>query len=73
VNQVQDVYNGYGQLITQYQEHGGAVNTASSAKVQYGYSQPTGANYSRLSSETYPNGGCWITSTTAAWIRTSAG
>jgi len=55
VNQVQDAYNGYGQLITQYQEHSGAVNTSSSLKVQYGYSQPTGANYSRLSTITYPN------------------
>jgi YD repeat-containing protein len=32
------------------------VNTGSSLKVQYGYSQPTGANYSRLSTMTYPNG-----------------
>ena len=55
VNQVEDVYNGYGQLITQYQEHSGAVNTGSSLKLQYGYSQPSGANYSRLSTITYPN------------------
>jgi YD repeat-containing protein len=56
VNQVQNVYNGYGQLITQYQEHSGAVNTGTSLNVQYAYSQPSGANYSRLSSMTYPNG-----------------
>jgi YD repeat-containing protein len=56
VNQVQDVYNGYGQLLTQYQEHSGSVSTGSSLNVQYAYSQPSGANYSRLSSETYPNG-----------------
>ena len=55
-NQVQDQYNGYGQLIKQYQESGGSVNTSTSDDVQYGYSQPTGANYSRLSSMTYPNG-----------------
>ena len=55
-NQVQDQYNGYGQLIKQYQEMSGAVNTGTSASVQYGYSQPTAANYSRLSSMTYPNG-----------------
>jgi YD repeat-containing protein len=32
------------------------VNTGTSLKVQYGYSQPAGANYSRLGSMTYPNG-----------------
>jgi RHS repeat-associated protein len=53
-NQVQDAYNGYGQLITQYQAVAGAVNTSSTPKVQYGYS--AGANYSRPSSLTYPNG-----------------
>ena len=51
---MQDVYNGFGQLITQYQEHSGSVNTSTSLKVQYGYS--IAANDSRLSSETYPNG-----------------
>jgi RHS repeat-associated protein len=56
VNQVQDAYDGYGQLITQYQEHSGAVNTTTSLNVQYAYSQPSSANYSRLSAITYPNG-----------------
>ena len=56
VNQVQDVYNGYGQLVTQYQEHSGAVNTGSSLKVQYTYSQPTGSNFSRMTAMIYPNG-----------------
>jgi RHS repeat-associated protein len=56
VNQVQDVYNGYGQLLTQYQEHGGPVSPAFLMRVQYAYSQPSGANYSRLTSMTYPNG-----------------
>ena len=51
-----DIYNGYGQLVQQYQEYSGTVNTSTSASVQYGYSQPSGANYSRLSSMTYPNG-----------------
>jgi len=54
VNQVQEVYNGFGQLITQYQEHSGSVNTSTSLKVQYGYT--TAANGSRLTSMTYPNG-----------------
>jgi len=57
VNQVQQVYNGLGQLITEYQEHSGAVNTSTSAKVQYVYSEMSGgANHSRLVSITYPNG-----------------
>jgi RHS repeat-associated protein len=54
VNQVQDAYNGYGQIVTQYQEHNGAVNTSSSLKVQYAYDQSN--NDSRLVSTTYPNG-----------------
>lgn len=35
VNQVQRDFNGLGQLITEYQAHGGAVNTGSTPKVQY--------------------------------------
>lgn len=34
-NEVQNVYNSFGQLVTQYQEHGGAVNTGTSPKVEY--------------------------------------
>ena len=57
VNQVQQVYNGLGQLITEYQSHAGVVNTGSTPKVQYAYSQMSGgANHSRLTSITYPNG-----------------
>ncbi|HMP02452.1 MAG TPA: hypothetical protein PKD86_03905 [Gemmatales bacterium] len=44
-------------MITEWQAHGGAVNTSTSPKVQYAYSEmPSGANHSRLSSITYPNG-----------------
>ena len=56
VNQIQESYNGYGQLTAQYQAVSGAVNTTSTPVTQYTYSQPSGANYSRLSSMTYPNG-----------------
>jgi RHS repeat-associated protein len=57
VNQVQQVYNGLGQLITEYQSSSGAVNTSTTPKVQYAYSQMSGgANHSRLISMTYPNG-----------------
>ena len=59
VNQVQRTYDGLGQLVAEYQEHSGAVNTSTTPKVQYAYSfNPAsgGANSSRLASMTYPNG-----------------
>src|SRR5207249_5149672 len=57
VNQVKRVYNGLGQLTAEYQSHGGAVNTATTPKVQYAYrAMAGGANDSRLVSVTYPNG-----------------
>jgi RHS repeat-associated protein len=57
VNQVQQAYNGLGQLITEYQSSSGTVNTGSTPNVQYAYSQMAGgANHSRLISMTYPNG-----------------
>lgn len=56
VNEVQRAYNGLGQLITEWQSHSGAVNTSTSPKVQYAYSEmPSGANHSRLTGMTYPN------------------
>jgi len=56
-NQVQRAYNGLGQLIAEYQAHSGAVNTSTTPKVQYAYSEMAGgANHSRLVSMTYPNG-----------------
>jgi RHS repeat-associated protein len=57
VNQVQRAYNGLGQLTAEYQSHAGAVNTSTTPKVQYAYSEMAGgANHSRLTSITYPNG-----------------
>jgi hypothetical protein len=58
VNQIQRAYNNFGQLITEYQEHSGSVNTSTSAKVQYAYTETTSGavNNSRLTSMTYPNG-----------------
>ena len=57
VNQVQDVFNGLGQLTTEYQSHSGAVNPSTSPKVQYAYTEMAGgANHSRLKSMTYPSG-----------------
>jgi uncharacterized delta-60 repeat protein/RHS repeat-associated protein len=62
INQTQYAYNGYGQLTTEYQEHAGAVNTTTSPKVQYAYSEGgtdvtnLSDDNSRLTSVTYPNG-----------------
>jgi len=61
LNQVQYAYNGYGQLITEYQAHSGAVDVNSTPKVQYGYNEggdrPNDSNNnSRLIRIVYPNG-----------------
>ncbi len=57
VNQFQQVYNGLGQLITEYQSHYGPVDPTSTPSVQYAYSEMAGgANHSRLVSMTYPDG-----------------
>jgi RHS repeat-associated protein len=56
VNQVQQDFNGLGQLTSDWQEHAGAV-TGSSVRVQYAYTEMAGgANNSRQTSMTYPNG-----------------
>ncbi len=57
VNQVEDLFNGLGQLTTEYQSHSGAVNPSSTPSVQYAYVDLAGgANNSRQTSMTYPNG-----------------
>ena len=57
VNQVQDVYNGLGQLTGEYQEQTGAVNTSTTPEVQYDYTEMSGGqNNSRLTQMVYPNG-----------------
>jgi RHS repeat-associated protein len=57
LNQVQDVYNGLLQLTGEYQSHSGAVNTSTTPEVQYSYAEmASGANNSRATSMTYPNG-----------------
>ena len=55
VNETQAVYNGFGQLTTEYQSHAGAVNTSTTPKVQYAYANGS-ANTIRRTSCTYPNG-----------------
>ncbi|VTU01332.1 rhs repeat-associated core domain-containing protein : YD repeat protein OS=Isosphaera pallida (strain ATCC 43644 / DSM 9630 / IS1B) GN=Isop_2419 PE=4 SV=1 [Gemmataceae bacterium] len=58
VNEVQRAFDGLGQLTTEWQQRGAAVNTGTSPKVQYAYSfSGTGtANQSRLTTVTYPSG-----------------
>jgi RHS repeat-associated protein len=56
-NQVEDVYNGLGQLIAQYQSHAGSVVIGTTPEVQYTYNEmANGENNSRLTSMIYPNG-----------------
>lgn len=55
VNDVQFAYNDFAQLTHDYQSHSGAVNTASSPKVQYGFANGA-ANTIRSTSLTYPDG-----------------
>jgi len=58
VNQIQREFDGLGNLLTEWQAVGGAVNTSTSPKVQYAWSfAPSGStNHNRLTSITYPNG-----------------
>ena len=55
VNQVQFSYDDFGQLVTEYQEHGGAVNTSTSLKVGYSYADGSSGTI-RLTKMTYPDG-----------------
>ncbi len=62
VNQVQDAYNGLGQLTGQYEAVSGAVNTGSTGsppastapQTQYAYSDPTSGSI--MTATTHPNG-----------------
>ena len=54
-NEVQFAYDDFGQLITEYQEHGGAVNTSTSLKVGYSYANGS-SNTIRMTKMTYPDG-----------------
>jgi len=55
VNDVQMVYNNFGQLVTDFQSHSGAVNTSTTPNVQYAYDNGS-ANEIRPTTITYPNG-----------------
>ena len=49
------VYNDFSQLTTDYQAHGGAVNTSTTPKVQYAYANGS-ANTIRPTTLSYPDG-----------------
>ena len=55
VNEVQFAYDDFGQLVTEYQEHGGAVNTSTSLKVGYSYADGSSGTI-RMTKMTYPDG-----------------
>jgi hypothetical protein len=55
VNEVQPVYNLFGQLTADYQAHAGAVSTGTTPSYQYGYADGSG-NTIRPTSMIYPNG-----------------
>ena len=55
MNDVQLAYNAFGQLTSDYQEHGGAVNLSTTPEVAYGYADGS-ANTIRPTTMTYPNG-----------------
>ena len=57
VNQVEDVYNGLGQLTGEYQSNAGPVVIGTTPVVQYTYNDlANGENNSRPTSMIYPNG-----------------
>ena len=57
VNQVEDLYNGLGQLTAEYQSHSGPVVIGTTPEVQYTYNEmANGENNSRLTSMIYPDG-----------------
>lgn len=55
MNEAQFADNDFGQLVTDYQAHGGTVNTVTTPKVQYGYADGSN-NTIRPRGLVYPNG-----------------
>jgi YD repeat-containing protein len=57
INQVARAFNRLGQLLAEYQAHGGPVNIPTTPTVQYTYSEMAGgANHSRPTGLVYPDG-----------------
>ena len=59
-SQVKYQYNDLGQVVAEYQQHGGAVNLSTSPKVEYDYDDTLASSEftkgARLRKTTYPNG-----------------
>jgi len=55
LNQVENVYNDFGQQTHSYQEHGGTVNTSTTPKVEYSYANGS-SNTIRMTGMVYPDG-----------------
>jgi len=55
LNQVENVYNDFGQQTHSYQEHGGLVNTSTTPKVEYSYANGS-PNTIRMTGMVYPDG-----------------
>ena len=55
LNQVQNVYNEFGQQTNSYQAHGGSVTVGTTPEVRYNYYHG-GGNRIRMAGMTYPNG-----------------
>ena len=55
LNQVQNVYNEFGQQTDSYQAHGGSVNISSTPEVRFNYYHG-GGNTIRMAGMTYPSG-----------------
>ena len=55
LNQVQNVYNEFGQQTDSYQAHDGSVNISTAPQVLYNYYHG-GGNRIRIAGMTYPNG-----------------
>lgn len=55
LNQCEYAYNGFGQLVTEYQQHSGSVNISTSPKVQYAYADGAD-NTIRPMALIYPDG-----------------
>ncbi|MFN6331093.1 MAG: RHS repeat-associated core domain-containing protein [Planctomyces sp.] len=55
LNQVQNVYNDFGQQTHSYQSHAGSVDLMNTPKVQYSYASGS-ANTIRMTGMTYPDG-----------------
>ena len=70
VNEVQLIYNAFGLLVTDYQEHVGPVNLNSSLKVGYTYSDGS-ANHARRTAVAYPNGRVQVIASIIHNIRSS--